>query len=97
MDSKTQFLSDKKLLQWWTGVVEDARFNQVMMHLKAATFEGNPTVEQQSGISQFINSMESIVNPDEGPTVYASPGLNHNLEITRKTAEPEKEKPSKKK
>ena len=79
-------------------MVEDERFNRVVMHLKAVTFDGNPTPDQQSGITQFIDSMENIVNADEPPTVYASPGLNHNLDIPRKHVEPKPaEKPDKKK
>ena len=98
MDAKTLLSKDKKLLQWWTSVIEDARFDQVMLILKASTFEGNPTVDQQSGITQFISSMENIVNADEPPTVYASPGLNHNLETVRRHVEPKPaEKPDKKK
>lgn len=98
MNAKELLSKDKKLLQWWTSVIEDARFDQVMLILKASTFEGNPTPDQQSGITQFIASMESIVNADEGPTVYASPGLIHNLEIPRKTVEQKPaDKPDKKK
>lgn len=97
MNAKELLKSDQPLCKWWSSIVGDSKFDRMMLILKADSFERNPSPEQQSGITQFIAGMESIVNPDEPQADYAAPGLNHNLDTVRKTVEPEKPKPSKKK
>jgi hypothetical protein len=59
----------------------------MMMILKADSFEGSPSPDQLSGISQFIAAMSSIVNADEPPTIYARPGLNYSTDPKPRTLE----------
>jgi hypothetical protein len=58
-----------------------------MLILKADSFEGSPSPEQLSGITQFIASMLSIVNAEEPPTLYARPGLNYETDPKPRTLE----------
>lgn len=95
MDAKTLLSKDKKLLQWWASVVEDERFEQVKLILKAHVFEGRPSPDQMIGVTTFIESMTSIIDPEEAPTVYAQPGLSHDLESPRRTINSDKPKTKK--
>ena len=87
MNAKTLLSKNEPLSKWWSSIVGDGRFDQVMLILKADSFEGSPSPEQLSGISQFIASMSSIVNAEEPPTLYARPGLNYETDPKPRTLE----------
>ena len=100
MNAKTILSQDKKLLAWWSSVVGDSRFDQIMLILKADSFEASPAPEQMTGVTNFISSMSTIIDSEAAPTAYASPGLSHDLDIKRRVVtQPEvkqAEKPKKK-
>ncbi len=95
MNAKTQLLTlDKQLANWWSGIVGDSKFDRMMMLLKAASFEGNPTQEQMHGVQQFIELMQTITDAEAAPTKFASSGLLHSLELPDRTLKPEPPKVS---
>jgi len=100
MDAKQLLAKNEALSKWWSSVVGDGKFDQVMLILKASTFEGQPTPEQMGGITRFIELMSSITQAGEPPVKFASPGLHHDLDVPRRTVQPpetnQPEKPKKK-
>jgi hypothetical protein len=84
MNAKQLLVKNEPLSKWWSSIVGDSRFDQVMLILKADSFEGSPSPEQLSGITQFIASMSSIINAEEPPTLYARPGLNYETDTPKK-------------
>lgn len=98
MNAKEILSHNKKLLSWWNSIVGDPQFDQMMLILKADSFEASPDAAQMRGVSNFIASMTSIISADSEPTTYASSGLNHDLDVTRRTVQPpaKPEKPNKK-
>jgi hypothetical protein len=88
MDSKTQFLSNKTLSEWWATISNDTRFDQVLLHSSAVAFENLPSAEQRDGILKFKEILLTLSQPDSPPVAFSQPGLSHNLEPKDRTLKP---------
>jgi hypothetical protein len=93
MTAKDQFINNKPLAEWWAAIAGDTRFDSVLLHAAAVALETCPSSEQREGVI-FLKEILLTIAQKEAPVVeFAKPGLNHNLEIKRRTnEEPEQDK-----
>lgn len=87
MNAKQQLIANKPLREWWLGVTDNPLFDQLLLHVKAMTMEAKPSPQQLEGVSTFIETLQTIAQTDAPEPEYPEPGINHNLEIKRKTIE----------
>jgi hypothetical protein len=92
MNAKEMLAINPPLVAWWSGIIGDPRFDQIMMILRAHSFEATLSPEQQVGVATFIASMENIVNADAPQTVYPKSGLKYDTEPKSRALKPETEK-----
>ncbi len=85
MTSKEQFIRQKELAAWWQGVASDTRFDSVLVYAAAATLESCPSAEQREGVIFFREMLLNLSLPEAPPPAFARPGLNHDLDIARRT------------
>jgi hypothetical protein len=85
MDSKTQFVSNKTLSEWWASIANDPKFDSVLLYASNAAFEGCPTEGQRDGVLKFREILLTLSNQDSAPVDFAKPGLKYDLDIKRKT------------
>ena len=96
MTAKAQFLANEKLKAWWSKIVEDEKFDQVMLHASAIALEGCPSSDQRDGVLAFKMILSTMPEAESSDVLFAKPGLSHDLEPKRKTVEEPTPKPDKK-
>ncbi len=100
MDSKTQFISQKDLASWWSGISQDPRFDRVLLHASGVALESIPSAEQRTGLLKFKDILLTLSDAEAAPVQFTTPGLLHDLDVARKVATPpavkQPEKPKKK-
>lgn len=74
------FLKDIELAKWWNGVVQDSRFDKVMVYARAAVVETNPEKAHLEGISKFVEVLNTLPTPGNAPIAFPSSGLIHGAE-----------------
>lgn len=80
-DAKQLFQKQKELCAWWSGVVDDPRFNQVLLHAHCA-FHAE-SMDQLKGATEYERVLSSLPTADEtGENLldHAAPGLHHNID-----------------
>ena len=97
MDTKSQFIANKKLAEWWGSIANDARFDHVLLHASGCALEGLPSAEQRDGVLKFKEILLTLSDSDAKPVSFASPGLHHNLEPKPRAIEVNTDKPATKK
>ena len=85
MNSKTLLQQNKPLSAWWSGIVDDPKFEQVLLHVAAASFEAYPSQEKRDGVMLTITLLQTICQAEEQPVDAPTPHLQHNLELKRKS------------
>ncbi len=104
MNSKDQFIANKNLSAWWGTIAGDSRFDSVLLHAGGMALEGMASQEQRDGALKFKEILLTMAIPEAAPVSFTKPGLHHNLDEPRKTAEapktdeaPKPKEPTKKK
>jgi hypothetical protein len=92
MDAKNQFLNQKPLAEWWASIAGDPKFDAVLLHAAAVTLEACPDSQQRAGVLFFKEVLLTLSQKDSAGPEFAKPGLNHDLEVHRKTVETEQTK-----
>jgi hypothetical protein len=87
MTSKEQFIQNQNLASWWGGISQDARFDQVLLHASGVALESCPSSEQRAGVLAFKEILLTLSDKEAEPVKFVSPGLDHNLEVQRRTVE----------
>lgn len=81
MNAKELFQKNKDLCTWWAQVVDDPRFDLVLLHAKHA-FQPI-SMEHLSGCELFATTLKTLAAADDHGTnllELASPGLHHNID-----------------
>lgn len=89
------FLAEKELATWWNSIVQDSRFDKVLVYARASLSETNPGKEHLEGVNNFIATMKEM--PIAAMPSYTIPasGLIHGGEkppVRPEPAAPEKSK-----
>lgn len=92
MDSKTQFINQKELREWWVSISGDSRFDAVLLYAAAITLETCPSAEQREGVIYMKEVLLTMGDKMSEAPDFPSPGLNHNLETQRRTLETDNQK-----
>ena len=88
MKAKIQFLSSSKtLVEWWTSVSIDPRFDLVLLHAGNIALESCPSAEQREGVLFLKETLLTMSQTDIPTPDFPGPGMNHNLDTKRKTIE----------
>lgn len=96
MSSHELFLQDKKLRAWWSKIVDDPQFDQVMLYASATALEGCPSEEQRGGVIKFKDILENLCEEEPANIAFPRPKLSHDLDVHRRNIADEKpEKPKK--
>lgn len=77
---KDLFLKNKDLRAWWTGVLEDERWQTVLLHARSEFLDTLPTNESLTGARNYEGILSNLGDaPDPGSDllVKANPGLEH--------------------
>jgi hypothetical protein len=88
MQAKEQFLSNKQLTGWWSGISQDARFDSVLLHASAVALEAVPSEAERTGVLKLKEILLTLADADAAPVKFTSPGLLHDLEKPRRIAKP---------
>ena len=85
MDSKTQFISQKTLSEWWSSIANDPKFDTVLLYASNVALEAMPSADQRDGALRFKEILLTLSQADAAPIDFPQPGLNHALDTKRKT------------
>ncbi len=89
MIGKLALQQDKPLARWWNGVVTDAKFQSVTVFALAELCESGMNQEQLKGATNALALFRTLAEGEESAPAIPSPGLNHELEPTQPTEQPQ--------
>ncbi len=97
MNSKEQFQqTQKEICAWWSGIVGHPHFQAVLLYTRSCYLDSEPPHEQLIGAKRFEGILTTISSADDpmGQDVLsnAKPGIEHRLDVKRKTIHTDKEK-----
>ena len=92
MNSKTSFIQNKELAEWWAVISGDSRFDKVVSTLKGMAFEACPSEEQRKGVLFAIEALLTMNQPETDGPDFSRPGIKYDLDSKRRTLE---QKPNK--
>jgi hypothetical protein len=91
MTPKDLFIKDKELCKWWGEISTSDNFGKVIVYARAQMFDEKCSSEELAGANKFIAALNRL---DEAPATkpqFPSSGINHNLDVPRRTAQSKKE------
>lgn len=78
--AKDLFLKNKDLRAWWTTVLEDERFQTVLLHARSEFLDALPSNEALNGGKNYeaiLINLGDVPDPGADLLVKANPGLEH--------------------
>ena len=70
---------DKELCAYWVAIAHDDRFDRVIALARAKLSESAIEREQMTGVNEFIRTLRTITDNEDGATEFPSAGLIHNV------------------
>lgn len=80
-NAKQLFQKQKELCSWWASIVDDPRYQQVLLHAHCA-FQAE-TMDELKGATEYervLTSLSSAEDTGEDVLSHATPGLHHNID-----------------
>lgn len=93
--AKTLFLRDPNLVKAALAITKGDDFAKILVFARAEFSSNNPTYEQIVGANRFINTLMNLPDSEDVKWEEVSSGIDHDLEVKRKTFDPEQPKPEK--
>ena len=91
------FLAEKELASWWNSIVQDSRFDKVLVYARASLSETNPGHDQLEGVNNFVATLKEMPIPATSSVVFPPSGLIHGGEKLPVRPEQPNAKPKRKK
>jgi len=79
-DSKSLFISQKALAEWWGSVVSNPNYDTVMLHARATALEQVPDASQRDGALHFAQILSTLHQPTDAGSHFPRPRLNHKFD-----------------
>lgn len=83
MNTRTQFQKNRDLANYWSGVIGDPKFDQVLTHVRAAVVEYAPSRDELRGVELALHTLATIGEAEPGGFQFPSPGITHEIETLR--------------
>lgn len=91
------FLAEKELATWWNSIVQDSRFDKVLVYARASLSETNPGKEHLEGVNNFIATLKEMPISNTPTYTFPPSGLVHGGEKLPVRPQQAPEKPKRKK
>lgn len=90
MNPKTIFLEKPELRKFLVSVVNDPKFTESLVYVKAQLTASGMTTEQLHGAELFMAELLAFPIDEEPQPNWPKVGLNHNLDKPTKTTKAER-------